>query len=139
MFGTMLALNRPIPDVMGAVCEGLLAQAHYYRGTRVPDANVLFLRLGGRGWQRIFIDSDVVFWQAVDGPDTPGQHDRHHTAVVDVAAAHGHAGKRLLDVSVRDLPAGGEIHLRFDDAPAVVLRKTPAESALIVDTPASSH
>jgi hypothetical protein len=135
----MLAVNRPLPDVTGAVCEGLLVQAHYYRGTRVPDANVLFLRLRGHGWQRIFIDADLVFWQSVDGLDTPGQHDRHHTAVVDVAAAHGHAGKRLLGVSVRDLPAGGEIQLRFDDAPAVVLRKTPGESALVVGVPATSH
>ena len=135
----MLAVSRPLPDVSGAVCEALLAQTHYYRGARVPDARVLFLRLRDRGWQRIFIDADVVFWQAVDGPDTPGQHDRHHTAVVDVAAAHGHAGKRLLDVSVRDLPAGGEIHLRFADAPAVVLRKTPDEAALIVQTPLASH
>jgi hypothetical protein len=121
------------------VCEGLLAQAHYYRGARVPDAGVLFLRLRDRGWQRIFIDADVVFWQEVDGPDTPGQHDRHHTAVVDVATAHGHAGKRLLGVSVHDLPAGGELRLRFDDAPAVVLRKTGDGSALIVGAPSASH
>jgi hypothetical protein len=135
----MLAVSRPLPDVTGAVCEALLAQTHYYRGARVPDARVLFLRLRDRGWLRIFIDADVVFWQDVDGPDTPGQHDRHHTAMVDVAAAHGHAGKRLLGISVRDLPAGGEIHLSFADAPAVVLRKTPDESALVVQDPPASH
>ena len=128
----MLSLERPIPDVVGAVCRELIAQHHYYRGTRVPDATVLSLRLDERGWHRIFIESDLVFWQPVNGPDIPGQHDRHHTSVVDVAAALGHAGKRVLGVAVRDLPAGGEVELTFEDAPAVVLRRTGADSSLIV-------
>ena len=128
----MLSLARPVPDVVGAVCRELIAQHHYYRGTRVPEATVLSLRLDERGWHRVFIDGDLVFWQPVDGPDVPGQHDRHHTSVVDVAAAHGHAGTRVLGVAVRDLPSGGEVELSFEDAPAVVLRKTGAESSLIV-------
>ena len=128
----MLTTSRPIPDVVGAVCEGLIAQTHYYRGAQVPGAIVLFLQLRRRGWQRIFIEADIVFWHAVDGPDAPGQHDRHHTAVVDVAATHGHTGKRVLEVVVVDLPAGGEVHLRFEGAADVVLRKTSEASALLV-------
>jgi hypothetical protein len=128
----MLAMSRPLPDVVEAVCDGLIAQTHYYRGAEVPGAIVLFLNLRRRGWYRIFVEADIVFWHSVDGPDAPGQHDRHHTAVIDVAAAHGHAGKRVRDVAVVDLPSGGEIHMRFDGAPDVVLRKTSEASALVV-------
>ena len=128
----MLATSRPLPDVVGAVCDGLIAQTHYYRGAQVPGAIVLFLHLRRRGWQRIFVEADIVFWHSVEGPDAPGQHDRHHTAVIDVAAAHGHTGKRVREVAIVDLPSGGEIHLRFDDAADVVLRKTSEASTLVV-------
>ncbi len=128
----MLVVSRPIPDVVDAVCDGVIAQTHYYRGAQVPGAVVLFLHLRRRGWQRIFVEADVLFWHSVEGPDAPGQHDRHHTAVVDVAAAHGHVGKRVREVTIVDFPSGGEIQLRFDGAPDVVLRKTSESTALVV-------
>ena len=73
---------------------------------------MLFLRLEESGWQRIFIEAGVVFWQTVDVLDSPDQ-DRHHYTLTDLAAEHGLAGRRLIEVITADLPAGGELRLLF--------------------------
>ncbi|HXH82618.1 MAG TPA: hypothetical protein VNN07_06780 [Candidatus Tectomicrobia bacterium] len=128
----MLVLHAPLPDVAGRVCEALLVQAYYYRGRLVSDANALFLRVAGGGWHRIFIDGGVLFWQAVDGLDSPDQ-DRHHYALSDLAAAHGLAGKRVVDVATADLPGGGALRLRFAGAPTVVLTHEDGRSRVGVE------
>jgi hypothetical protein len=127
----MLALNDPIPDVAGAVCEALFVQSHYYRGRLAHEASVVLLRADS-AWHRFFIDSDVVFWQLVNGPDSAGDFDRHHYALSDLGSAHGFIGRRLLGVTTLDRPSGGELHVLFDGAPALVYRSTGDGSHITV-------
>jgi hypothetical protein len=127
-----LVFREAPPEVGGEVCAALLVQAHYYRGELVSDANVLFLRLAAGGWHRIFIQAGVVFWQTVDGLDSPDQ-DRHHYTLSDLASAHGLAGTRLLGVEVADLPGGGELRLRFAADVTVSVRHVDGRSRVVVD------
>lgn len=127
----MLVFHDRLPDVEGQVCEALLLQAHYYRGQLVSGSNVLFLRLQGDVWHRVFIDAGVVFWQTVDGLDSPDQ-DRHHYTLTDLGAAHGLVGKPLIGVTTVDLPSGGELHLLFAGAPSVICRHVEGHSQVVV-------
>jgi hypothetical protein len=127
----MLMLHQPLPDIAGAVCNALFVQAYYYRGQLVSEANALFLQLGDGGWHRIFIDGGIVFWQRVDGLDSPDQ-DRHHYTLTDFGALHGFAGKRLLRVDNLDLPAGGEVRLVFEHAPTLIYRNEGSASQLSI-------
>ena len=127
----MLMLHQPLPDIAGAVCNALFVQAYYYRGKLVSEANVLFLQLGDGGWHRIFIDGGIVFWQRVDGLDSPDQ-DRHHYTLTDLGALHGYAGRRVTRVETADLPEGGELRLTFEDRPPIVYRNVAGASQLSV-------
>ena len=129
---TTLAFHDALPDLEGQVCDALLLQAYYYRGALVNDANVLFLRVSGGAWHRIFIEAGVVFWQAVEKLDSPDQ-DRHHYTLTDLAAAHGLAGRRLAGVTSADLPSGGELRLLFAGAPSVSLRHVDGRSSVVVE------
>ena len=129
----MLMLHQPLPDIAGAVCNALFVQAYYYRGQLVSAANALFLQLGDAGWHRIFIDGGIVFWQRVDGLDSPDQ-DRHHYTLTDLGALHGYAGMRVTSVANADLPGGGELRLIFEGAPALVYRNIGGASQLSFET-----
>jgi hypothetical protein len=133
----MLEFCHPIPDIAGLVCEELLVQTHYYRGRPADDAQVVFLRPTTGGWHRVFIEAGVVFWQIVDGVDSPDQ-DRHHYTLTDLAAAHGLAGKRLVGATAVDCGAGEELHLVFEDAPRVILATAGGHSRAVVAGDASS-
>ena len=127
----MLEFRHPIPDIAGLVCEELLVQAHYYRGRLADDAQIVFLRPTTGGWHRIFIEAGVVFWQIVDGVDSPDQ-DRHHYTLTDLAAAHGLAGKRLVGATTVDRGESQELHLVFEDAPRVILATVGGHSRPVV-------
>lgn len=129
---TRLTCRDALPEVVGEVCEGLLLQAHYYRGQLVNEANVLFLRLGRGGWHRIFIEAGVVFWHTVDGLDSPDG-DRHHYTVTDLGAAHGVVGRRLLGLTIADVPGGGELRLDFAGDTRVCLRHAEGRSRVVVE------
>lgn len=128
----MLVFHDRLPAVEGQVCEALFVQAYYYRGRLVSDTNVLFLRLQGGVWHRVFIDAGVVFWQTVEGLDSPDQ-DRHHYTLTDLADAHGLVGKPLIGVTTVDLPSGGELRLLFAGAPSVIFRHVDGHSRVVVD------
>jgi hypothetical protein len=128
----MLIYREAHPDVTGEVCEALLVQAHYYRGQLVNEANVLFLRLAEGPWHRIFIEAGVVFWQTVDALDSPDQ-DRHHYTLTDLGAAHGLVGTRLLDVTVADVPSGGELRLLFAGDVCVSVRHVDGRSRVVIE------
>ena len=128
----MLVYRDAPPEVTGAVCDALLVQAHYYRGQLVDEANVLFLRLAGGPWHRIFIEAGVVFWQTVDALDSPDQ-DRHHYTMTDLGAVHGLVGKRLVDVTTADVPAGGELRLLFSGDVCVSVRHVDGRSRVAVE------
>jgi hypothetical protein len=127
----MLMLHQPLPDIAGAVCNALFVQAYYYRGKLVSEANALFLQLGDGDWHRIFIDGGIVFWQRVDGLDSPDQ-DRHHYTLTDLGALHGYAGQCVTRVETADLPEGGELRLTFEDRPPIVYRNLAGASQLSV-------
>ena len=120
------------PEVTGQVCHALLVQAHYYRGQLVNEANVLFLRLAAGPWHRIFIEAGVVFWQRVDSLDSPDQ-DRHHYTMTDLGAIHGLVGRRLVDVTTADVPAGGELRLLFSGDVCVSLHHVDGRSRVAVE------
>ena len=128
----MLVYREALPDVTGEVCHALLLQAHYYRGQLVNEANVLFLRLAEGPWHRIFIEAGVVFWQTVDALDSPDQ-DRHHYTLTDLGAVHGLVGKRLVDVTTADVPAGGELRLLFSGDVCVSVRHVDGRSRVAVE------
>ena len=127
----MLTLHEPLPEIAGAVCDAVFVQAYYYRGKLVSEANALFLQLRDSGWHRIFIDAGIVFWQRVDGLDSPDQ-DRHHYTLTDLGTLHGFTGKRVQSVRTVDLPSGGELQLSFDGAPSLVYRTAGSVSRVIV-------
>ena len=127
----MLMLHQPLPDIAGAVCNALLVQAYYYRGKLVSEANALFLQLADGGWHRIFIDGGIVFWQRVDGLDSPDQ-DRHHYTLTDLGTLHGYAGRRVERVETADLPQGGELRLIFEGTSPLVYRNVGGASQLAV-------
>ena len=129
----MLVFHDPVPDIVGQTCDAVIAQAHYYRGTLVSNANVLFLRLRDRGWHRIFVQAGMVFWQTVDALDSPGDYDRHHYPLTDLGVAHGFADKRVIDVRHVDLPSGGELQFVFAGAPTLALRHVDAVSSFVVE------
>jgi hypothetical protein len=131
--GPLLVCRDALPNVAGEVCEALLLQAHYYRGQLVNEANVLFLRLAGGGWQRIFIEAGVVFWHTVDALDSPDG-DRHHYTVTDLGAAHGLVGKRLVGLTTADVPSGGELRLLFAGDMRVAFRHVDGRSRVVVET-----
>jgi hypothetical protein len=93
---------------------------------------VLFLRLAESGWQRIFIEAGVVFWQSVEALDSPDQ-DRHHYTLSDLGAVHGLDGRRIIDVITADLPAGGELRLLFSGDACVSFRHVDGRSRVIVE------
>ena len=128
----MLVYREAHPDVTGEVCEALLVQAHYYRGQLVNEANVLFLRLSASGWQRIFIEAGVIFWQTVDALDSPDQ-DRHYYTLTDLGAVHGFVGKRLFEVTTADVPSGGELRLLFAGEVCVSVRHVDGRSRVVVE------
>lgn len=130
--GMMLVYREARPAVTGERCESMLLQAHYYRGQLVNEANVLFLRLSDSGWQRIFIEADVLFWQTVETLDSPDQ-DRHHYTLTDLGAVHGLEGRRLIDVITADLPAGGELRLLFSGDARVSFRHVDGRSRVVVE------
>ena len=128
----MLVYRDAHPEVTGRVCHALLLQAHYYRGQLVNEANVLFLRLAEGPWHRIFIEAGVVFWQMVDSLDSPDQ-DRHHYTLTDLGAVHGLVGRRLVDVTTADVPAGGELRLLFSGDVCVSVRHVDGRSRVAVE------
>lgn len=128
----MLVYREALPDVTGERCESILLQAHYYRGQLVNEANVLFLRLAESGWQRIFIEAGVIFWQTVDALDSPDQ-DRHHYTLTDLGAVHGLVGQRLVEVTTADEPSGGELRLLFAGAVCVSVRHVDGRSRVVVE------
>ena len=128
----MLVTREALPVVTGERCDSVLLQAHYYRGQLVNEANVLFLRLAESGWQRIFIEAGVVFWQSVEALDSPDQ-DRHHYTLSDLGAVHGLEGRRIIDVITADLPAGGELRLLFSGDARVSFRHVDGRSRVIVE------
>jgi hypothetical protein len=130
----MLEFRDPMPELAGLVCEELLVQAHYYRGRLTDDPQIVFLHPAGGRWHRIFIEAGVVFWQMVDGLDSPDQ-DRHHYTLTDLGALHGLAGRRLVDATTIDRDAGGELHLVFEDAPRVIIEAVGGRSRVIVLAP----
>jgi tetratricopeptide (TPR) repeat protein len=129
---TMLTFHGSLPDVAGQTCEALLVQSHYYRGQLVDDANVLFLQLARGRWHRIFIEAGVVFWQTVDGLDSPDQ-DRHHYTLADLGARHGVTGQRLVGVTTADLPSGGELRLTFTGDIRIGVRHVDCRSEVVVE------
>src|SRR5262245_894450 len=129
----MLMLHQPLPDIAGTVCNALFVQAYYYRGKLVSEANALFLQLADGGWHRIFIDGGIVFWQRVDGLDSPDQ-DRHHYTLTDLGTLHGYAGMRVTSVATADLTAGGELRVAFEGAPTLIYRNIGGASQLSFET-----
>jgi hypothetical protein len=126
----MLMLHQALPDIAGEVCHALFVQAYYYRGKLISDANALFLQLRDSGWHRVFIDGGIVFWQRVDGLDSPDQ-DRHHYTLTDLGTLHGYVGKRVVSADTTDLPEGGELHVTFEGAPTLVYRNVGGASTLL--------
>jgi hypothetical protein len=98
----------------------------------VNEANVLFLRLAGGRWHRIFIEAGVIFWHTVEALDSPDG-DRHHYTVTDLGALHGLVGKRLVGLTTADVPAGGELRLRFDGGACVAFRHADGRSRVVVE------
>ena len=127
-----LVCRDALPEVTGETCEALLLQAHYDRGQLVNEANVLFLRLAGGRWHRIFIEAGVIFWHTVEALDSPDG-DRHHYTVTDLGALHGLVGKRLVGLTTADVPAGGELRLRFDGEACVAFRHADGRSRVVVE------
>lgn len=128
----MLHVHDPIPDLAGQVCEALLVQGHYYRGRAEDGPPVLLLKVQGAAWHRVFIQAGVLFWQIVDGVDSP-DHDRHYYVLTDLAAAHGLVGARLDGVSTEDVQRG-VVRLAFAGGPCVTLREGDGRSQVTVET-----
>jgi hypothetical protein len=131
----MLELKNPIPDIAGRVCTALLAQEYWHQGERVTNANVLFLRLEDGVWHRFFLDAGALFWRTVDAPTFPPastDNEEHRYPVVDLAALHGFAGKKVVDVQAVDVAGGAELRLAFRNAPLLVLRDVEDQTELRV-------
>lgn len=127
-----LVCREALPSVAGERCAALLLQAHYYRGQLVNESNALFLQLADGAWHRIFIEAGVVFWHTVDALDSPDG-DRHHYTLMDLGAAHGLVGRRLVGVSTVELPHGGELRLDFEGGLRVSMRHVDGRSAVVVE------
>jgi hypothetical protein len=55
-------LNGTQPDLIGRVCDGLLAQAFSQDGELVESANILYLHVENI-WHRLYFDYGTVFWR----------------------------------------------------------------------------
>src|SRR6478672_3831919 len=55
-------INGTVPDLIGRVCDGLLAQAFLQHGDLVESANILYLHVADV-WHRLYFDYGIVFWR----------------------------------------------------------------------------
>src|SRR5690349_9428894 len=129
----MIELQSPIPDLVGAHCEALIAQEFWYGGERVSPANVLFLKTRAGSWQRIVLDGGVLFWRTEAEPSFPtladdspeyGQHP-----LVDLAAQHALVGRRIEGVRVAEHTGADELQLEFSGGVVVALRELSGQDA----------
>jgi hypothetical protein len=113
-----------IPDLSGRVCEALIRQEFWLEGTLDRDVHILFLKIQGQSWQRIFFDSQTLFWREVEELDvwTTTPTDLFHYPQVDVGSGLGIAGQVIESIEMQEPPGMVEIHFQFENDTLLVLR-----------------
>ena len=111
-----LEVNGTEPEIVGRVCEGLVAIEYSHEGKLVEPANVVFLRFADQ-WHRLYFDYATVFWrQDADGPQGFVAEEIDATfRPVDLGPLFGVQGAVLDEVAYLPLPDGAAVHLRFNN------------------------
>jgi len=110
-------INGDQPDIIGQVCEALVAIEYSHAGVVVEPANVIFLRFASR-WHRLYFDFGIVFWRSSDdGPATFEAEELDASfRAEDIGTRFGLVGRRLEAVRYDTLDDGSRVTLRFDDS-----------------------
>ncbi|MFO7907298.1 MAG: hypothetical protein ACQESR_01440 [Planctomycetota bacterium] len=108
-------INGKQPDVVGRVCEGLVAIEYRHAGVVVEPANVVFLKFVSR-WYRLYFDFGTVFWRpGDDGPKSFVAEELDASfRVDDLGARFRLLGLRLEAVRYQPLDDGSAVTLHFD-------------------------
>ena len=108
-------INGEQPDIVGRVCEAVVAIEYRHAGVVVEPANVIFLMFASR-WHRLYFDFGVVFWRPdEDGPASFEAEELDASFRADeIGTRFGVIGRRLEAVRYDALDDGSRVTLQFD-------------------------
>lgn len=100
--------------VEGAICSGLVAQAHGY-GHSMSPVTVLFVGLGPGKWARVGIDAGHFHWRETSAVESIDAQDGHTYPVVDLAPTIPVIGREIEAVRLEPDPRGATLSFDFGD------------------------
>jgi hypothetical protein len=114
----MIEVDGAPPKLQGCCCEGLLCQQYWYGGELADEADVVWLKVGGR-WHQLFFDGGVVHWRnhGAEPEARRGSPDGVLTyPMVDLAARYGLKDETIAYTSLAETTEGEIFSLAFEQA-----------------------
>ena len=122
-----LNVNGLVPELVGKVCESILAQEFWSEGEREEEANVVYLKADSR-WTKIYFDWGIVFWRDADTGDVPTVSEKSIPTsddpfiIRDIGTELELNGKRFKKPQMVSIKNGAMVTLEFDDGSSISFR-----------------
>ena len=115
-------INGTVPDLIGRVCDGLLAQAFLHHGDLVESANILYLHVGNV-WHRLYFGYGIVFWRVQhEQPENYEDSPEGWTfELTDLLPSLGGSSHRIETIDFREEENRTVAEIRFGSGRAVRL------------------
>jgi len=111
------------PNLVGLICEALLAEQYWHRGELSDSANVVWLRFKD-SWYRLFFEFSAVNWRASDkGPEAYEMPELEaEVRIVDLADQFGLVGDALSSYEAAPIEGGSEVRFEFRSGKSIAFR-----------------
>lgn len=112
------------PELAGKCRAALIAEEYWHRGVKSDGANVLWIRVTGGDWLRLYIDFGTVYWRTFTTPPRP-----YTLPELEGEVRLRDAGRdfSLVDEVIEDVvgvvtPKGTDVVIRFENGRKAILR-----------------
>jgi hypothetical protein len=108
-------VNGQEPNIVGQVCEALIAIEYRHSGEVVEPANQVLLRFSGT-WFRLYFDHAIVFWrESLEGPRGVAAEELNaEFRPIDLGQVLGVQGLVLTRIAYVGLADGVAVELAFE-------------------------
>lgn len=126
-------VNGTPPSLAQRVCNELLCEQYWHKGTLVEPANVIYFRFG-EDWHRLTFDHGIIFWrQQRERPCPYTIPELESEARIDnIGERCKFSGRRLCSYSARLIPGGSEVVFLFEGEQGVTFQNVADHTIILI-------
>lgn len=121
-----------LPAIKNKICEKILIQEYWHNGQQTTDIHILFLKIKGANWFRIFFDAGVFFCKEVETPDSwdTTLADEFHYPQTEIAKAQQVHNVEITQLNLILNDRQSELRINFANGVALRLNESDDSQTL---------